>query len=300
MEGGNTMNITKATSPNVKRGRKLVRVRKSIGSWALTIFLFALGIAMLAPFYYVLVSTFKTAQEVTFHPMALPKEWLFDRYIDAWKQMEYPLALWNTLKIAIPSVALSTLFSTAAAYALVRCPNRVNRFLFWVFLSGMMIPGAVNLVSLYRLMIDLELNNTHFGLIILNCGGIGVMTLFMLRNFLNLPEVVEIEQAAEIDGCGILYRFFYIALPLTKPIITTNIIINLMGIWNDYLTPSLFLSDPKKFTLMISVYQNVGQFTTDWLTMFNMLVLALLPLTIIYIFLQKHIISGITAGAVKG
>lgn len=292
------MNITK-NKPHAATNR-LNKVKRGIGSWALTIVLFAFGIAMLSPFYYVLVSTFKNAQEVTFYPMALPKEWVFSRYVDAWIQMDYPRAFLNTINIVIPSILFSTLLSTMAAYALVRCPNRLNQFLFWVFLSGMLIPGAVNLVSLYKLMMDIKLNNTHFGLILLSCGGVGMMTLFMLRNFLNSPEIIEIEQAAEIDGCGILHRFFFIALPLVKPIITTNIIINLMGMWNDYLTPSLFLSDPKKHTLMIAVYQNVGQFTTDWLTMFNMLVLALLPLTIMYIFLQKYIIAGVTAGAVKG
>ena len=281
------MKIT--TKDSLKRKqmlRKIGKARRSVASWALTILLFAFGLFMLSPFYYVLVSTFKDAQEVTFSPMSLPKHWNFDRYIDAWNQMDYPRAFMNTINIVIPSIAISTLLSTMCAYALVRCPNRLNQFLFWLFLSGMLIPGAVNLVSLYKLMLDLELNNTHFGLIILNCGGVGMMTLFMLRNFLNSPDVVEIEQAAEIDGCSILHRFFYIALPLTKPIVATNIIINLMGMWNDYLTPSLFLSVPSKYTLMIAVYQNVGQFTTDWLTMFNMLVLALLPLTIMYIFLQ--------------
>ena len=292
-------NVKPPVSAMMKK-KKIGRIKRSAGSWVLTLALFAFGLAMLSPFYYVLVSTFKNAEEVTFYPLTLPGEWHFERYIEAWVKMDYPLALFNTLKVSIPSIVLSTLFSTAAAYALVRCPNRVNRFLFWLFLSGMLIPGAVNLVSLYRLMMDIHLNNSHFGLIILNCGGIGMMTLFMLRNFLNSPDVVEIEQAAEIDGCGILRRFFFIALPLVRPIVATNIIINLMGMWNDYLTPALFLSDPDKYTLMIAVYQNVGQFTTDWLTMFNMLVLALLPLTILYVFLQKQIIAGITVGAVKG
>ena len=293
-----TKNTASLSGKRVKPS--IYRRKYNISSWVLTIVLFIIAFAMLSPIYYVVVSTFKNAQEVTFHPMALPKQWDFSRYKDAWQQMDYLKALGNTLKIALPTVLFSTLFSSAAAYAIVRCPNRVNRAIYWLFLSGMMIPGNVSLISLYRLMLDLHLNNTHFGLIVLGCGGVGMMTLFMLRNFLNSPDIIEVEQAAEIDGCGILQRFIRIVLPLVKPILATNAIINLMGVWNDYLTPSLFLSDPDKYTLMIAVYQNVGQFSTDWLTMFNMLVLALLPLTIIYIFLQKHIIAGVTAGAVKG
>lgn len=290
-------NISK---PQIPKKPSIKRIKYQVSSWVLTIVMFAVAIIMLSPIYYVVVSTFKNAQEVTFDPMGLPKQWDFSRYKDAWDQMDYLRSLGNTLKIAIPTVLLSTLFSASAAYAIVRCPNRVNRIVYWLFLSGMMIPGNVSLVSLYRLMLDLKLNDTLLGLILLGCGGVGMMTLFMLRNFLNSPDIIEIEQAAEIDGCSILQRFFRIVIPLVKPILATNMIINLMGVWNDYLTPSLFLSDPSKYTLMIAVYKNVGEFSTDWLTMFNMLVLALLPLTIIYIFLQKHIISGVTAGAVKG
>lgn len=296
--------IINTYSSNKRQLRKSVhsfgKFKRTISSCIITVIMFALAIVILSPIYYVVVSTFKNAQEVTFSPMSMPVQWEFGRYKDAWEQMEYLKSLANTLIIAIPTVLFSTLFSTSAAYAIVRCPNRVNRAVFWLFLSGMMIPGNVSLISLYRLMLDMKLNNTHLGLILLGCGGVGMMTLFMLRNYLNSPDIVEIEQAASLDGCGILQCFFRIVLPLVKPILATNMIINLMGVWNDYLTPSLFLSDPRKYTLMIAVYQNVGQFSTDWLTMFNMLVLALLPLTIIYVFLQKDIISGVTAGAVKG
>lgn len=278
----------------------LAKFRKKTSGWGLTISLIIFVIVMLLPFYYVIVSTFKTAQEVTFHPMALPKEWSFARYISAFEEMDYLRALINTLIVSVPSVLLSTLFSASAAYAVVRCANRLNRFIYKLFLMGLMIPGSVNLVTLYKLMMTLRLNDSMFGLILLNCGGVSMLSFFMLRNFLSSAVTVEIEEAADIDGCGVLRRFFFIALPLMKSILATNIIVSMTSVWNSYMLPALFLQDPNKHTLLVKVQQCVGQFQTDWITMFNMLVLALIPLTIFFLIFQKQIVEGVTAGAVKG
>ena len=187
---------------NAKRGK----MRKKITGWVITVLLILLVIIMLLPFYYVIVSTFKTAEEVTFHPMALPTEWRLDRYISAYHEMDYLRALINTLIISIPSVLLSTLFSASAAYAIVRCANGLNRFIYNLFLMGLLIPGSVNLVTLYKLMMTLHLNDSMFGLIVLSCGGVSMLSLFMLRNFLSSAVTVEIEEAADIDGCGVWRR----------------------------------------------------------------------------------------------
>ena len=275
------------------------KTNKLLKGWAATILMFLLAIIMLLPFYYVLVNTFKTPEEATFSPMALPTEWHFERYISAFWEMDYPLSLLNTLLISIPAVLLSTMFSAAASYALARCQNRLNNFIFSLFLAGLMIPSTASLIPLYKLMLTLHLNNTRTGLVLLSSGGMGMLSLFMLRNFLCSSATVEIEEAAEIDGCGILHKFFFVALPLMKPILATNLILNLTSAWNAYMYPALFLQDTSKHTLLVKVNQCVGQFTTDWSTMFNMLVLALLPLTILFLIFQKQIIQGVASGAVK-
>lgn len=276
------------------------KIRKHSKGWGATILLFLLALAMLLPFYYVLVNTFKTSEEVTFHPMALPTEWHFERYVSAFWEMDYPQSLLNTLLISIPTVLLSTLFSAAASYAMARCQNRLNNFIYKLFIAGLMIPSTASLIPLYKLMLALHLNNTRTGLVLLSCGGMGMLSLFMLRNFLCTSVTVEIEEAADIDGCGILRKFFFVALPLMKSILATNLILNLTDSWNSYMYPSLFLQEDAKHTLLIKVNQCVGQFTTDWSTMFNMLVLALLPLTILFLIFQKQIIEGVASGAVKG
>lgn len=277
--------------------RKIRKQSKGLGA---TILLFLLALIMLLPFYYVLVNTFKSPEEVTFRPMALPTEWHFERYISAFWEMDYPRALMNTLLISIPTVLFSTLFSAAASYSMARCQNRLNNFIYKLFIAGMMIPSTASLIPLYKLMLTMHLNNTRTGLVLLSCGGMGMLSLFMLRNFLTSSVTVEIEEAASIDGCGILQKFFLVALPLMKPILATNLILNLTSAWNSYMYPSLFLQDTDKHTLLIKVNQCVGQFNTDWSTMFNMLVLALLPLTILFLIFQKQIIQGVASGAVKG
>ena len=214
--------------------------------------------------------------------------------------MHYPRALLNTLLISVPSVCLSTLFSAAASYAIVRCPNRVNRMIYAMFIAGMLIPGNVSLIALYKLMQTLHLNNRLSGLVVLGCNGVSLMSIFMMRNFLSSSVTTEIENAADVDGCGLLRKFFVIVLPLLRPVLTTNMILSLVGVWNDYMSPALFLQDRTKYTLMLEVYQNVGQFSTDWLTMFNMLVLGIAPLTLFFLLLQKQIMTGVAAGAVKG
>lgn len=279
---------------------KRVRFKKRIKGWPTTIMLILLALIMLLPFYYVLVSTFKTSEEITFHPMSLPGEWHLERYVSAFREMDYPQTLLNTLLVSIPTVLFSTLFSAAAAYSIVRCQNFLNRCIYKLFLAALVIPGSANLITLYKLMMALHLNNSRIGLIILSCGGVSMLSLFMLRNFLSSAVTVEIEEAADIDGCGVLRKFFSIALPLMKSILATNIIISLTNVWNSYMYPSLFLQDSSKHTLLVKVQQCVGQFQTDWTTMFNMLVLALIPLTILFLIFQKQIIEGVASGAVKG
>lgn len=294
--------MTKTLSQNkvASKSAKASKIGKQIGVWVATILLFAVAIIMLIPIYYIVVSTFKTAQEVTFHPLSFPAEWHFDRYVSAWNEMHYPRALLNTLIVSIPSVTLSTLFSAAASYAIVRCPNAVNRLIYKIFIAGLLIPGNVSLIALYKLMQGLHLNNSLLGLIVLGCSGVSLMSIFLLKNFLMSSVTIEIEEAADVDGCGVLRKFFVIVLPLLRPVLATNMIISLVGVWNDYMNPALFLQDDTKYTLLLEVYQNVGQFSTDWLTMFNMLVLGIAPLTLLFLILQKHIIAGVAAGAVKG
>ena len=169
-----------------------------------------------------------------------------------------------------------------------------------VFLVGLIIPFQVSIIPLYKIISGVNLMNTHLGVILVNVFCINLpLSIFLMRGFINtVPQ--ELEEAALIDGCGTFQCFWRIIFPLLKPIVSTVAILNTLAIWNDFMTPLLFLQSSEKQVLLQQVYRNVGPFSTDWTSFFPMLVMATLPLVIFYFIMQRQIIEGVVAGAVKG
>ena len=262
--------------------------------------LWLLAIVFFIPIYYLIVSTFKSADVVTTHPFSLPTSFDFSHYITAWEKMEYPKAFFNTFIITLFTVVFSLFIAALAAYSITRYKSKFNKFVFTLVLAGMMIPGQVSLVTLYTLVQNLHLNDSIWGMIVINCGGNTILPLFLYKSFIATSVPISIEEAAEIDGCGMFKRFIYIVLPMLKPITATVAIIVALGVWNDYMNPMLFLQSRENATLILEVQRNVGQFSIDWISMFPMLLLDVAPLAIFYLFMQKRIISGVVSGAVKG
>ncbi len=262
--------------------------------------LFLLTCIWMIPVYYMVVSTFKTGSEVAASPLGLPSHISFDSYIEAFNNMEFPRAFANTIFIATMSVAVNLVVSTLAAYTLSRRNNRMNNMIYMFFLMGMMVPIQMGLSALYKVMSVLNLVNSPFAVILINASGSTISSIFLIKSFISSAIPIEIEEAARIDGCGVYSILIRIIIPLLKPILATVSIIVMLGTWNDYLNPSLFLHSREKGVILQEVYRNVGQFSTDWASLFPMLVLGILPLTLIYIFMQRFIISGVTQGSVKG
>ncbi len=252
------------------------------------------------PVYYMVVSTFKTGAQVAAQPLALPSSLSFSGYVKAFHDMQFPRALKNTLFITVTSVLINVTVSVLAAYPLARRDNKFNRAVYLFFLIGMMMPVQMGLSSLYKIMSSLHLVNTPFSVIFINAAASTVSSIFLIKSFIASAIPVEIEESARIDGCGTYSLLFTIVVPLLKPVLATVSIIVMLGVWNDYLNPSLFLQSRDKGVILQEVYRNVGQFSTDWASLFPMLVLGILPLTIVYVFMQKFIIGGVTQGAVKG
>ncbi len=272
-------------------------VKKNV-LWSL--FCLVLVCIWMIPVYYMVISTFKTGAEVAASPLGLPSSFSFAGYVKAFHDMEFPRALKNTLFITITSVAINVAVSVLAAYPLARRDNRFNRAVYLFFLIGMMVPVQMGLSSLYKIMSSLHLVNTPFSVIFINASASTVSSIFLIKSFIASAIPVEIEESARIDGCGTYSLLFTIVVPLLKPVLATVSIIVMLGVWNDYLNPSLFLQSRDKGVILQEVYRNVGQFSTDWASLFPMLVLGILPLTIVYMFMQKFIIGGVTQGAVKG
>lgn len=252
------------------------------------------------PIYYLIVTTFKTPQDATLHPLALPETWVFENYISAWKNMQYPRALGNTLFITVCSVFLVVIFGSLAGYALARTKTRLGNRMFLFFLCGLMVPFQMNIVSLFRIVKNLGLMNSPLAVILVDTAVNMPQAIFLAKEFVGSTVPMELEEAADIDGCGVFRKFFGIVLPLLKPVMSTTVIIVTLNVWNEFMTPLLFLQSRQNDVILQEVSRNIGQFATDWTAMFPMLMLGVAPLMIFYVFMQKYIISGVAAGAVKG
>ncbi|MCL2163163.1 MAG: carbohydrate ABC transporter permease [Oscillospiraceae bacterium] len=263
------------------------------------IFIVFTAVAMI-PVYYLLITTFKTPQEATNAPLALPKIWRFDGYAKAWRGMNYPNAFKNSFIITFCSLGGTLLTASMAAFTLARKRNKLNTVLFYVLLAGLMIPFQMSILAQYRLVQSLGLMNNILSVIFINIAVNLPMSVFFIRNFIIASVPVQIEEAAVIDGCSVLRTFMFITLPLLRPVIATLAIMNSIGIWNDFLTPLMFLQSQSSRTILLEVNANVGRFNTNWTDMFPMMVLGVLPLVLFFLIMQRHIIKGISTGAVKG
>ena len=263
------------------------------------IVMIGLAAVMAIPVYYLIVTTFKTPAEAVAHPMGFPARISFDAYAQAWKAMDYPRAFKNTFVITASSVTILVISSSLAAYPLARRNNILNRIIFFGILAGLMIPYHMALIPLYKLVISLRLMNRLIGVILIQSFTQVPFTIFLFTGFTRTIPI-ELDEAAYIDGCSVFRTFWTITFPLLKPATATVIILQSLGIWNNFLTPLLFLQDREKAVILLEVFRNIGQFKTDWTNLFPMMVLAIAPMLIFYLFMQKYIIKGIASGAVKG
>lgn len=259
-----------------------------------------IGGVMLLPIYYLVITTFKNPAEAAESPLGLPAEFTLVNYKNALAAMAYGRALRNNLLIAGFAVLLLLFFASMAAYVIARSSNRVFKGMYSVFMIGLIVPFQIAIIPLYKIISGLHLMNTLPGVILIDVFCINLpLSIFLFRGFINtVPK--ELEEAAYIDGCGIFGTFWVIIFPLLKPIVSTVAILDALAVWNDFMTPLLFLQDPNKGVLLQEVYKNVGPFSTNWTSFFPMLVLATLPLVIFYLLMQRSIIEGVVAGSVKG
>ncbi len=257
-----------------------------------------LSILMLIPFYYLVVNTFKSRQESAASPLALPKQVVLDSYKRAFASMNFFQSFTNSVVVTAVSVTAIVLLAALAAYPIARRKKKGYKIVLFYFLLGYMLPAQTIMIPLYNLLQNLHLLNNIFGLIMVYASWCN-FALFLYQGFFStLP--VDMEEAAAIDGCTPWQSFWKVVFPLLKPITTTIVIFEVMWVWNDFMYPYVFLSSNKSFTLVMQVYKGVGQFSNDWSMMLATMVIVLVPVAIFYIFMQKNIVAGITAGAVKG
>ncbi len=265
--------------------------------------LFAIvAVAYLFPILLVLINSFKGKVFVSSEPFALPNAETFvglENYITGIAKTDFLSSFGWSLVITIGSAFLILLCTSMTAWWIVRTDNRFAKSLYIVFLFNLVVPFQMVMFTLSWLTDYLGLGNP-FGLWIVYLGFGAGLAVFIFTGFVKgIPT--EIEEAATIDGCGPVRTFFLVVLPIMKPAVITVAILEVMWLWNDYLLPFLTLDMRKYKTVPIAVqYLKGGYGTVDMGAMMGVLVLAMIPVIIFYLFSQKHIIKGVVAGAVKG
>lgn len=260
-----------------------------------------LAIICLFPIYFLVINSLKSQSEIVESPMAFPKSIGMDYILKAMEKIDLGSSLCNTVIITVCAVVLIVLVSGITAWMMVRNHTKFSMVLFLIFTAAMLIPFQSVMYPLVSLMEKLGLKNT-FGLILMY-GGFGLsMSVFLYHGFFKgVPKALE--EAAMIDGANILQTYFLIVFPLVKPITATVIITNAMWIWNDYLLPFMIIGNNSNRTLTLSLYYAkslAGQYGNPWELIFPAVFVCIIPIIIIFIFLQRQIIEGVSAGAVKG
>jgi len=268
--------------------------------WGFEIFGVLLALLYLSPFYIILTNSLKSKRNVLVDTLGWPEEIMMENYFMAWDRMNFMQTFFNSLIITIVSVLVITVFSSMAAWVLVRTKNKTSSVIFYTFVGAMLIPFQAVMLPLVSMMgpNNLNLINTRYGIIFLYLGFGASLSIFLYHGFIkNIPT--SLEEAAIIDGCSTWQVFYHIIFPLLKPITVTVAILNSIWIWNDFLLPSLVLQEKSVRTIPLQMQFFFGAFSKDWHLAMAALALSIIPIIIFYIFAQKHIIAGVTAGSGK-
>ena len=259
------------------------------------------AVTVIFPMIWMIYSSFKTDQELFFSPWAAPVELQWDNFARAWTKAHVGDYLLNTLIVVVPALLLTLIISAMAAYVLARFEFVGRRFLFYMFLSGMLFPVFLAIVPLFNFVNQLKMLNTFHGLILVYIAYSLPFTIFFLTGFFKtLPT--EIEESAIMDGANPYQVFFKVMLPMASPGLISMGIFNFLGMWNQYVLPLVLISDESKYMLSQGLaFMLFKQFyENDWSALFAALTIIMVPTLIVYITFQKQIQDGITTGALKG
>ena len=273
-------------------------------SKVMTVFFAVLCLAWIMPVIEVLINSFKSNNAVNLNPFALPNSETFvgwANYIKGLTFGNYPFlrSVSYSLLITVVSVALILLFCSMSAWYICRVNSLASKAFYYLCLFSMIVPFQMVMFTLTFTADKLKLN-TPYTIPIVYLGFGAGLAIFMFTGFVKgLP--IEIEEAAAIDGCSPVQTFFQVVLPMLKPTLISVGILELMWVWNDYLLPYLVLDRTKYMTIPIHVQYLKGSYgTVDLGATMAVIMLSIIPIIIVYIFCQKHIIKGVAAGAVKG
>lgn len=252
---------------------------------------------VIIPAYLVVVNSFKDSAQARTMSAALPQSLNIENFVTVVERGKLAQTFVNSMLYATSSTIISVFLATMAAYTLSRNKTRLNRFVYFFFVMGIAMP--LNFFTLTKVMQLTQLINTQMGIIILYAATQIPFNVFLIYGFVDAIPV-ELDEAAIIDGCGSFRLFFSIIFPLLAPVVVTAGVLNFVGIWNDFLLPLYYLNNSAYWPMTLAVYNFFGQYQQDWNLVSADIVLTVIPVLVIYLLGQRFILSGLTAGAVKG
>ena len=275
------------------------KVRRTAVKTILYIILTVFAFIWVYPFIWMITASFKTQDEFWGSGLKIfPENPTFENFIRSWNNANFSQYFLNTIIVTVCAVIIVLLCTSAAGYALGRYKFPGKKVLLGVFMASITIPLTFTIIPIYELLNGMHLTNNLLGLIIAECGGSHILFLMLFSSFYSgLPK--EMEEAANVDGCGFFQTYWKIMFPLSKPIIVTVVIMQFIWTWNSFLLPLvLTLSKPDLRTLAVGLYALKGEHVVDWTGIAAGATIAVLPIIIVFICLQKYFVNGI-AGAVK-
>lgn len=275
----------------MKKKKLLLTIVCNIIAWILSLI-------CLVPLVLIIFNSLKDSLSASYMNLSLPAFPIpWDNFSTVIQKGKLDTSFLNSAIYSVGSVALCTLFAAAAAYVLSRNRTRLNSFLYIFIVLGITMP--MNYVALIRVMSFLNLMNSQIGIILLYAGMQLPFAVFLIHGFVaKVP--VDLDEAGIIDGCSPIRLFFSIVLPLLKPALATVIVLTFLNTWNEFASPLYFLNSSEKWPMTLSVYNFFGMYFKDWNLVCADILLTSLLVILVYLLGQKYIVSGMTAGAVKG
>ena len=281
---------------------KVGGTRRMVVDWSQAISMLVLFFVYMIPFVLIILNSFKYKRDIIKSPFSIVAEkgYTLDNYLVAFEKMNFLRSFTNSLFVTGLSTLIVTVLASMTAYYFVRAKDKFSTVCFSLMAASMIIPFQaimIPLVSIYGA--KLNMLNHRTSLIFFHVGFAMSMSVFIFQGFIKSSIPLSLEEAACLDGCSKPQTFFMVVFPLLKPITSTLVILNVLAFWNDYLLPSLVLGKKQIMTLPLSTYAFYGTYSADYGTIMAGLVLTVAPILVLYLVLQKQIISGVVAGAVK-
>lgn len=266
----------------------------------LTIIIFLCSILWLMPLILIFINSFKPYNDMIQHFLELPKSWNLDMYIETWTKFKFPMLIKNTLLYTLATVAMVVLIAPMAAYKLARTKSKLSSICLVLIIMPMMVPFQSYMITLIKFVANIGMTGTKTGYILVSIGLSVPLAVYMIHGFVkNIP--IELEECARIDGAGRIRTYFSIVFPLLKPIVTTVAVIDALAAWNDVITNQLIVgAKSSAYNLQNALFMQFSAQTSDWEHALPGIVISMIPCLIFFIIMQKHIVGGVTAGAVKG